>query len=123
MFTEPLMVNRRWEAWLSFADGSQAIWRPPHCSELGWFAAFLEVRDRKFLDNLAQESMRFLHPRSANIWPSIFQLATAGDGRGIGALSATRRTAERCPDEPTVGAKNAVGVGRFPADAVAHDSS
>ncbi|MBM4003604.1 MAG: hypothetical protein FJ295_10000 [Planctomycetes bacterium] len=59
---EPLMVNRRWEAWLSFADGSQAIWRPPHCSELGWFAAFLEVRDRKFLDNLAQESMRFLRP-------------------------------------------------------------
>jgi hypothetical protein len=59
---EPLMVNRRWEAWLSFDDGGQAIWRPPHCGELGWFAAFLEVRDRKFLDNLAQESMRFLRP-------------------------------------------------------------
>lgn len=59
---EPLMVNRRWEALLFFDNGTVRHWVAPNCTGMGKVAAFLQVRERKYQDNMSQDQMRFLRP-------------------------------------------------------------
>ncbi len=59
---EPLMVNRRLSARIHLIDGSVVEWRAKNLATMKWWHAFLEVRDRKWQDNLMSDKMEYLRP-------------------------------------------------------------